>query len=133
MALGQELRRLGKHSAIYGLGGLVQRILAVLLLPIYTRYLSPDDYGVVETLVALMTVLVSTLRLGITNAFFRFYFDSTEPAHRRLVLRTSFWFTMGMATLGLVLGVLFSPQLATALFGSSTDAEVVAAAFVGLW
>jgi O-antigen/teichoic acid export membrane protein len=133
MALGQELRRLGKHSAIYGLGGLVQRILAVLLLPIYTRYLSPDDYGVVETLVALTTVLVITLRLGITNAFFRFYFDSSEPAHRRLVLRTSFWFTMGMATLGLVLGVLFSRELATALFGSSGDAEVVAAAFVGLW
>ena len=50
MALGSELRRLGKHSAIYGFGGLVQRILAVLLLPVYTRYLSPSDYGIVETL-----------------------------------------------------------------------------------
>jgi O-antigen/teichoic acid export membrane protein len=133
MALGSELRRLGKHSAIYGLGGLVQRILAVLLLPIYTRFLSPADYGTVETLVALMTVLVITLRLGITQAFFRFYFDSKEPADRRLVLRTSFWFTMGMATLGLALGVLFSREISTVLFGSSLDAEIVAAAFVGLW
>jgi O-antigen/teichoic acid export membrane protein len=133
MALGSELKRLGKHSAIYGLGGLVQRILAVLLLPVYTRYLSPEDYGTVETLIALTTVLVITLRLGITQAFFRFYFDSPEPAHRRLVLRTSFWFTMGMATLGLALGLLFSRELSTALFGSSADAEVVAAAFVGLW
>jgi O-antigen/teichoic acid export membrane protein len=133
MALGSELRRLGKHSAIYGLGGLVQRILAVLLLPVYTRYLSRADYGTVETLVALTTVLVITLRLGITNAFFRFYFDSPEPAARRLVLRTSFWFTMGMATLGLVLGVLFSREISTVLFGSSAEWEVVAAAFVGLW
>jgi len=30
--IGAQLRRLGKHSAIYGLGGLVSRILAVLLL-----------------------------------------------------------------------------------------------------
>src|SRR5262245_58495702 len=104
MALGSQLKRLGKHSAIYGLGGLVQRILAVLLLPVYTRYLTPADYGTVETLVALMTVLVITLRLGITNAFIRFYFDAREPEERRLVLRTSFWFTMGAATLGLVLG-----------------------------
>jgi O-antigen/teichoic acid export membrane protein len=133
MALGKELGRLGKHSAIYGFGGLVQRILAVLLLPVYTRYLTPSDYGIVETLIALTTVLVITLRLGITNAFFRFYFDRPDPAHRRLVLRTSFWFTMMMATLGLVVGVAFSREISSVLFGSSDEAEVVAAAFVGLW
>ena len=133
MALGTELRRLGKHSAIYGFGGLVQRILAVLLLPVYTRYLSPSDYGIVETLIALTTVLVITLRLGITNAFFRFYFDRPDPEHRRLVLRTSFWFTMGMATLGLAVGAAFSREISSVLFGSADEAEVVAAAFVGLW
>ena len=133
MALGPQLRRLGKHSAIYGLGGLVQRILAVLLLPVYTRYLSPADYGTVETLIALTTVLVITLRLGISNAFIRFYFDSPDPAERRRVLRTSFWFTMGMATLGLALGLLFSREISTVLFGSADETEIVAAAFVGLW
>jgi O-antigen/teichoic acid export membrane protein len=133
VALGPQLRRLGKHSAIYGLGGLVQRILAVLLLPVYTRYLSPADYGTVETLIALTTVLVITLRLGIANAFIRFYFDSPDPAERRRVLRTSFWFTMGMATLGLALGLLFSREISSVLFGSAGEAEIVAAAFVGLW
>jgi O-antigen/teichoic acid export membrane protein len=133
VALGPQLKRLGKHSAIYGLGGLVQRILAVLLLPVYTRYLTPADYGTVETLVALTTVLVITLRLGITNAFIRFYFDSPDATHRRLVLRTSFWFTMGAATLGLVLGLLFSREISILLFGSSGDTELVAASFVGLW
>jgi O-antigen/teichoic acid export membrane protein len=48
-------------------------------------------------------------------------------------VRTSFWFTMGMATLGFALGLLFSGSLAELLFGSSDDAELVAAAFVGLW
>ena len=79
MALGGQLKRLGKHSAIYGLGGLVSRILAVLLLPLYTRYLSPSDYGKVETLIALTTVIGIVLRMGIHSAFFRFYFDSPEP------------------------------------------------------
>ena len=100
MALGAELKRLGKHSAIYGLGGLVSRILAVLLLPLYTRYLSPSDYGKVETLIALTTVIGIVLRMGIHSAFFRFYFDSKDPADRRRVVRTSFWFTMAMATAG---------------------------------
>jgi len=133
MALREELRRLGKHSAIYGLGGLVSRILAVLLLPLYTRYLSPSDYGKVETLIALTTVIGIVLRMGIHAAFFRFYFDSPEPEHRRLVLRTSFWFTMAMATAGLVGGVLLSVPIADLLFGASDDSELVMAAFVGLW
>jgi O-antigen/teichoic acid export membrane protein len=131
--LGTQLQRLGKHSAIYGLGGLVSRILAVLLLPLYTRYLSPSDYGKVETLIALTTVLGILLRLGITSAFFRFYFDSADEGHRLLVLRTSFWFTMGMATLGLVLGVAFSSWISDLLFGSTGSADLVAASFVGLW
>jgi O-antigen/teichoic acid export membrane protein len=133
MALGSELRRLGKHSAIYGLGGLVSRFLAVLLLPLYTRYLSPSDYGKVETLIALTTVLGILLAMGISSAFFRFYFDSTEAEHRRLVVRTAFWFTMGMATLGLALGVALSRQISDLLFGTSGAADLVAASFVGLW
>jgi O-antigen/teichoic acid export membrane protein len=133
VALGTELKRLGKHSAIYGLGGLVSRILAVLLLPLYTRYLSTSDYGKVETLIALTTVVGIVLRMGIHSAFFRFYFDSPALEHRRLVLRTSFWFTMGMATLGLVAGLLLSPAIAGLLFGSTDDSELVMAAFVGLW
>jgi O-antigen/teichoic acid export membrane protein len=133
MPLGPQLRRLGKHSLIYGLGGLVSRILAVLLLPLYTRYLSPADYGVVETLIALTTVVGIALSLGIGSAFFRFYFDSEEPAARRRVLRTSFWFIMGMATLGLVVGVAFSSEISQLLFGTTKDARLVAASFVGLW
>jgi O-antigen/teichoic acid export membrane protein len=131
--LGSQLKRLGKHSAIYGLGGIIQRFLAVLLLPVYTRYLTPADYGTVETLIALTTVLVIVLRLGMSNAFIRFYFDSKEDAPRKLVLRTAFWFTMTSATLGVAVGLLLSPEIATALFGSDGDAKVVAAAFVGLW
>jgi O-antigen/teichoic acid export membrane protein len=133
VALGPQLKRLGKHSAIYGLGGLVQRILAVVLLPLYTRYLSPSDYGKVETLIALTTVAGIVLRFGITSAFFRFYFDSPEPERRRLVLRTSFWFTMTMATAGLLAGLALAGEISELLFGSADDSELVMAAFVGLW
>src|SRR5205085_8548685 len=105
MALGQELRRLGRHSAIYGLGGLVSRILATLLLPLYTHYLPPSSYGRVEVLTAAVAVAAIALQLGISSAFFRFYFDAKEPAAKLTVIRTSFWFTMAMSTAGLVVGL----------------------------
>ena len=57
--------------------------------------------------------------MGISSAFFRFYFDSDDPSERRVVLRTSFWFTMAMATAGLVVGLVFAEPISSALFDSS--------------
>ncbi len=133
VTLPSRLRRLGRDSVIYGLGGLVSRILAVLLLPIYTNYLSTSDYGKIETIVALTTIFAIVLRFGISSAFFRFYFDSADPHARRTVLRTSFWFTMTMATAGLVAGLLLAAPISHALFGTTGSANLVRAAFVGLW
>jgi O-antigen/teichoic acid export membrane protein len=131
MTLGAQMRRLGKHSAIYGLGGIVSRVVAVFLLPLYTRYLEPADFGAVGLLVGLSAVLVTILRAGISSAFFRFYFDAEDDAGRLLVLRTSFWFTMASATAGLVAGVLLAEPVAALL--TLDDANLVRAAFVGIW
>ncbi len=131
--LGGQLGRLGRHSLIYGIGGLVSRIVAVLLLPVYTHYLTPADYGKIETLLALTTVLGIILRAGISSAFFRFYFDAQDPVARRTVLRTSFWFTMGAGTLGLLLLLAFAAPLSDFLFGTSSAANLVRAAGVALW
>ena len=83
MALVAQIKRLGKHSVIYGLGGLIQRIVAVLLLPLYTRYLDPSDYGAIEALVALTAVIFALLRAGIQSSFFRFYFDAEDERGAR--------------------------------------------------
>jgi O-antigen/teichoic acid export membrane protein/glycosyltransferase involved in cell wall biosynthesis len=131
--LTRQLRRLGRHSVIYGIGGLVSRVIAVLLLPVYTRYLTPADYGKIETLLALTTVMGLILRAGITSAFFRFYFDVEDEDGRLRVLRTSFWFTMGGGTLGLLLLLAFAEPVSTLLFGSAGAANLVRAAGVALW
>jgi O-antigen/teichoic acid export membrane protein len=130
--LAAQLRRLLRHSAIYGLGGLVSRVLAILLLPLYTRYLTPADYGAVETLVALSAVLVTILRAGVGTAFFRFWFDSPDAAHRRTVLRTSFWWTMTSATAGLAAGLLLAGEI-SALFFEEDRTTLVRVAFLALW
>ena len=131
--LGSQLRRLGRHSAIYGIGGLVSRVIAVLLLPVYTRYLTPTDYGQIETLLALTTVMGLILRAGITSAFFRFYFDVDDDAGRLRVLRTSFWFTMGGGTLGLLVLLALAGPVSSLLFGTQDAADLVRASGVALW
>jgi O-antigen/teichoic acid export membrane protein len=131
--IAQQLARLAKHSAIYGLGAVVSRLISVFLLPVVTRYLPRADLGAVDTLIALSVVLVIVLRAGISMAFFRFYFDAEDDAGRTRVVRTSFWFTMGAATAGLAVGVLLAPQISEALFSTHSRANLVRVAFVLLW
>ena len=132
MTLARQITRLARHSAVYGLGCLVSRILAVLLLPLYTTYLRGGGFGRIETITALTTVLVIVLRLGISSAFFRFYFDTKDPAQRLVVVRTAFWFTMTMSTVGLVLGLVFADPVGHAL-QLGHDPALVRAGAVGLW
>jgi O-antigen/teichoic acid export membrane protein len=132
LSLAVQLKRLVRHSAIYGLGGIVSRLLAVILLPLYTDYLPPTAYGQVEIVTAATAVLVIVLQLGISSAFFRFYFDTRDAVQRLVVVRTSFWFTMTMATVGLVIGLVFANPVGHAL-QLGHDPTLVRAGAVGLW
>jgi O-antigen/teichoic acid export membrane protein len=118
--LGSQLLELTRHSFIYGVGGIVSRFLAVFLLPLYTHYLSPADYGAIATLMAGSAVATVLLRAGAGYGFIRFWFDSDDPAYRKRLLCTIFWFQMLMATLGLVVCVAFASQIASWL---SLDSE----------
>jgi O-antigen/teichoic acid export membrane protein len=125
--------RLVRHSAVYGVGGLAARVVAVFLLPIYTRYVHSDGYGAVETLTATEAVAVIVLRGGMQSAFFRFYFDSKEETYRTRTVRTAFWYTMSMATVGLVLGLLLARPLSSLLLGSPHHLALMRTIAVTLW
>jgi O-antigen/teichoic acid export membrane protein len=128
-----RLFTLARHSLIYGLGSVVSRVLAVLLLPLYTRYLHPSDYGKIETLVALSAVVISLVQTAMKSAFFRFYFDSSAEHDRLRVLRTTFWYIMTSATACLAAGLIFADSISQVLFGTTGNANLVRAAAVGMW
>ena len=132
--LGKQLGRLSRHSAIYGIGGLVSRVIAVLLLPLYTHYLTPADYGKIETLLALTTVMGLLLRAGITSAFFRFYFDAEDDAGRRLGSPDVVLVHDGRRDArARALCSSFADPVSQLLFGTDDAANLVRAAGVSLW
>jgi len=66
------LKKLASQTAIYGLSSVVGRLLNYLLVPLYTRYFLPAEYGVVTELYAYVAFLVVMLTYGMETAFFRF-------------------------------------------------------------
>src|SRR5437660_2205840 len=107
-SLGAQLRGLTRDSFIYGIGGLVSRFLAVLLLPLYTSYVSPGDHGRIEILTSAMAVAVVVLRGGANFGFIRFYFLEKDAEYRRRLVRTVFWAQMAYSTLALVLCIVLA-------------------------
>lgn len=90
-----KLASLFRNSFYYGLGNLVQKFLSVILLPIYTRYLTSEDYGVVA-LVTILTMIIGTLSMfGLTNGISRyFYYTDKENITQDEVIWTPLSFVI---------------------------------------
>ena len=66
------LKKLAEQTVVYGLSSVIGRLLNYLLVPLYTRFFAPEDYGVVTELYAYVAFLVILLTYGLETAFFRF-------------------------------------------------------------
>lgn len=74
----REQRPLGdliKHTAIYGSGFVATAAVSLVLVPVYTHYLSPSEYGLLALLLVLYGLMKVVYDLGFTNSVARFYFD----------------------------------------------------------
>ena len=106
-----------KDSVIYGGGRAVQKLLAALMLPLFTAYLTRSDYGIIGMVVVFMAALDVFVTLGFDMAFSRFYFDSDEPSSRSKVITHTFYVDFFFP--GILLGVIlaFMPQISSAIMG----------------
>jgi len=74
-----RLTSLVKETAIYGISSILGRMLNWLLVPLYTLYLAPADYGIVTELYAYAAFLLIIYTYGMETAFFRFSTRSKGP------------------------------------------------------
>ena len=115
------LKKLASQTAIYGLSSVVGRLLNYLLVPLYTRYFIPEEYGVVTELYAYVAFLVIVLTYGIETAFFRF---SQKENNNRIVYSTSLISLIFTSLLFIFFMFSFSENI-SAFIGYSTNQEYV--------
>lgn len=85
----EAIFKLGKHSFIYGLGNIGTKIIAILLLPLYTAYLTPADYGVLQICNVLSSIIVTVIIMGSSSALFKVYYEDENEENRRVILGTT--------------------------------------------
>ncbi len=72
------LKKLAGQTAIYGLSSIVGRMLNFLLVPLYTKVLLPEDYGIVSELYAYVAFLLVFLTFGMETTYFKFLNDAKD-------------------------------------------------------
>jgi O-antigen/teichoic acid export membrane protein len=99
----------------YGLGQFIPKFVSLLLVPIYTRLLSPTDYGYMDNAIAFGGFLMALMRQGVPGAVARYYFDYDEGPSLRDYVTTVAWFLLGSSLVVGLVALVVCPWILGAL------------------
>lgn len=118
------IKSFSKDTLLYGIGNALKKFIGVLLLPFYTRALSPDDYGILETLGSLTMLLTIIVGLRMVDAGSRYYYSSEDRQVKGTILYTVFIICIITIVPCLLLSF-FSASISSLLFGNREYSGVV--------
>lgn len=108
-----KYQNLKKNTILVFVGSLSSKLLAVLMLPFYTAWLSVSDFGIVDLITTYVALIMSVVTLCMTDAIFRF---PQGQIHKK----QSFYFSSGIM---LVILSLLLTGICCFLFLLSTDSS----------
>ena len=111
--MANPLKQLAGQTVIYGLSTILARIINFLFVPIYTRLLTPESYGVVTEFMAYIAVLQVVLVLGLETGCFRF--ANKEGVDPRKVYSNAFVTVFCISATFLALMIAFAGPISEAL------------------
>ncbi|HSO99565.1 MAG TPA: lipopolysaccharide biosynthesis protein [Solirubrobacteraceae bacterium] len=126
------LRRLVSSLAAYQVADFVSKFIAVLLLPVYTRYINPSGYGTVELLANGVIFVSILIRFGMIEAFLRFHFTDADPGRRNALARRAVVFLLISSTVGALALAAAAAPLSRLVLGHR-DVTIFRIAVLGLW
>lgn len=128
----EYVKRLVTTGAAYQAADIVSKGIALVTLPLYTRHVGRGEYGAYMSLLTAVILASIFLRVGIGEAFVRFYFDDEDGDRRERIARTATATVAWSTTVAALFAIVFARPLARALLGSS-DTALIYCATVGLW
>lgn len=107
-----------KHISLYGIGTISRQIAGFIMLPIYTRYLTPADYGVIALLTLSLAIIEVFLGARFGPAMQKFYYEKDKQSDRNKVISTTLFISVAFSITGYIIVLGLSDQLSSFIFGS---------------
>lgn len=86
--------KLINSTIIYSIGSFSSKLLIFLLLPLYTLYLSKEEFGVYDILLTTIYLLIPILSFQISQSLYRWIIYSDNEKYNSIILSTSFYFLL---------------------------------------
>src|ERR1700733_4749926 len=115
-----ELKSLTKHGAIYSFGGVLGKFVGFLMIPLYTHYLSPADYGTLELLDLSGAPLGLAVMMWMNAAIIRYYYEYEDQKNRNEVISTVLIAAAVLGMLSAAGGIVFAKQLSSLILKTSS-------------
>ncbi|WP_421842839.1 lipopolysaccharide biosynthesis protein [Marinobacter algicola] len=112
-----QAQQMVKHSTIYAVGNISRQLVGFIMLPIYTHYLTPADYGVIGLLVFLVSLFEVVLGGHMFQAVPKFYHQEETKLLKNSVVSTALLVTSFFSGVASILMASFSAPLAEVVFG----------------
>lgn len=110
------LKQFLKHSIVYSFGNVMTKGVGFLLVPVYLRFLSQEEYGVFDYVVSIGAIVVVVVTLEISQGVMRFVSEhQDQEALQNSYVATAFWFTASSFFLLTLAAFLFSRELSLIL------------------
>ena len=116
------IKKLLGQTAIYGLPSILGRLLNYLLVPLHTKVIDPEKYGVVSELYAWVAFLIVILTFGMETSFFKFLHDKED---REEVFRNSFLTVIGINIAFFAIMLFFNQNIADAMLYSDHNEYII--------
>lgn len=113
---GKHLTAIIKYALVYSLGAGITQVAGFLLLPVYTRLLTVEQYGTWAIVQSVQSLASIFLALGLANSLSRIYYDNQSDDVKNQNTASIFWVLLvwGGAVTGIAL--LFRNGISEAIF-----------------
>jgi O-antigen/teichoic acid export membrane protein len=109
---GRMLRDLLKEGGLYTVANLLTKGVSLLLIPFYTAYFTPEDYGVIDMLVVFGTIVTTIVSLQLNQGLGRYVSDSEIDQDEKNALgSTAVYFVLGAYIVVTLLLIIFSKSI----------------------
>jgi O-antigen/teichoic acid export membrane protein len=114
-----EAEKAVKSTAFYTVGSISRQIVSFIMLPIYTTYLSPADYGVVGLISFAIIIIESIFGARLMSAVPKFYNDVDSIVDKNLVITTALWATGIASSIIVFFMIIYRYELTSIIFGEN--------------
>ena len=110
------IKEIGSHGIIYSISNLLSKAIGLILIPIYAKYLTVSDYGILSIITPFIAIVLVIFDFGLKSSYTRFYFDQNDVDYQRKLLGNTLFMGFLIGTFSFVFLMIFGHTFLEKLF-----------------